>query len=139
MAGERLGAKNKFGWGEGGRVPSTAAGSGMKSFAIALGEWQNFDREVGSWALSGKKERRRWRRGIVAPIWVGGGSGRMVGAIAVCADGGGRTAGWPGWTRPWAPSRRWPLKLARTIENEAMAERLLRAESWPVWANWPAA
>ena len=128
VAGERLGAKNKFGWGEGGRVPSTAAGSGMKSFAIALGEWQNFDREVGSWALSGKKERRRWRRGIVAPIWVGGGSGRMVGAIAVCADGGGADGWMAGLDKAMGAIEALAAKLARTIENEAMAERLLRAE-----------
>ena len=56
---------------------------GGKSFAIALGEWKSFDPEVG--ARVGKKERRRWRRGLVAPMRAQ--HGKLLGAIVVCADG----------------------------------------------------
>ena len=101
---------------------------GSQSFAINLGEWEEFDPEVGTWALSGRKERRRWRRGLVAPIRTGGGAGRMMGALAVCADGPGLDGWLVGLDKAMAPVEALAAKLARTIENEAMAEKLLRAE-----------
>ena len=64
------------------RIVPAAWYKGTLSFAINLGEWSEFDPEVGTWALSGKRERRRWRRGLVAPIRMGGGTGRMMGALA---------------------------------------------------------
>ena len=125
---------------------------GAKSLSIPLGEWIQFDPEVGSWALSGRKERRKWRRAIVAPIrtgttrGTGPGLGRMVGAIAVCADGenlhghkngvatDGRAVPWTGpglsggLARAMGPIETLADRLATAMENEALADRLLRAE-----------
>ena len=101
---------------------------GSQSFAINLGEWEEFDPEVGTWALSGRKERRRLARGLVAPIRTGGGAGRMMGALAVCADGRGLDGWLIGLDKAMAPVEALAEKLARTMENEAMAEKLLRAE-----------
>ena len=131
-------------WGEsvvaeerGGAGPVAAAlgRMGVRSFPIALGEWRQFDREVGSWAMSGKHERRRWRRAIVAPIRAGAGnsSGRMVGAIIVCADGAAfedtqQSERSPGLDRAMGPIEALAARIAIAMENEAMAERLLRAE-----------
>jgi signal transduction histidine kinase len=96
-----------------------------------LGEWRSFDREIGSWAMSGKKERRRWRRGIVVPIRFG--VGRMSGAIAVCADGAKLDAllqaNHQGWlARAIGPIEGLAARIAAAMENEAMAERLGRSE-----------
>jgi len=123
-----------------------------KSLSISLGEWVQFDPEVGSWALSGRKERRKWRRAIVVPIRTGTtrgsgpGLGRMVGAIAVCADGenlhghkngsptDGRAVPWTGpglsggLARAMGPIESLADRLATAMENEGLAERLLRAE-----------
>jgi len=125
-------------------VTTTAVRGGMKSFSIPLGEWHAFDREVGSWAMSGKRERRRWRRAIIAPIWTGTSQGtrRMAGAIAVCADGDGlhgeafdgRAGGWSGLglsgglARAMGPIETLTERLATSMENEALSERLLRTE-----------
>ncbi len=79
--GEKIVAEERGGT-RAGRGLRNAAG---KSFAVALGEWRSFDKEVGSWAMSGRKERRRWRRGIVVPIRSAGGE-----------DGGG-DRGLRGW------------------------------------------
>ena len=124
-------------WGEqvveeerGGEVRVGARNS-AKSFAVGLGDWREFDREVGSWALSGKKERRRSRRGIVAPIRFG--VGRMTGAIAVCADGPDfdelvRKAE-QGWlARAMGPIEALAGRISTAMENEAMAEQLARAD-----------
>ena len=130
-------------WGEGvvadersGRMLVSARTVGQafaaKSFQIALGEWDKFDPAVGSWKLAGKKERRRWRRGIVAPIRSA--NGHMAGAIAVCADGPeldgvGLESGWTaGLTRAMGPIEALTARLAVSLENEALTERLLRAE-----------
>ena len=110
------------------RMVPAAWYKGTLSFAINLGEWTEFDPEVGTWALSGKRERRRWRRGLVAPIRMGGGSGRMMGALAVCADGPGLDGWEVGLDKAMSSVEALAAKLARTMENEAMAERLLRAE-----------
>jgi signal transduction histidine kinase len=125
------------------------ARAGSKSFSIPLGEWNAFDREVGTWARSGRKERRRWRRAIVAPIRVGAGRGmglgtgrgiaRIVGAIAVCADGPGLQGDGqrPGWTGPglsgglaraMGPLETLADRLAISLENEALSQRVLRTE-----------
>lgn len=115
--------------------PLAAGQGGMKSFAIPLGQWRDFDREVGTWAMSGRKERRQWRRGIVAPIRSR--SGRMLGAIAVCADGAGLDARGTGWAgdgmaggleRAIGPIEALAARLATAMENEALTERLVRAE-----------
>jgi signal transduction histidine kinase len=116
---------------------------GVKSFAIPLGEWGAFDREVGTWALSGRKERRRWRRAVVAAIRVGG--GRMEGAIVVCADGerlhgaeaktamGGRAL-WTeagrggGLARAMGPIETLADRLASAMETEALTERVQKSE-----------
>ena len=125
-------------WGEkvvaderGGRlVGGAGAGDrGVGSFQIRLGGWGEFDREVGSWAGEGRRERRRWRRGLVAPIRTH--SGRMLGAIVVCADGPG-IDGPEGWTvglvRAMGPIEALAARLSATLENEILNERLLRAE-----------
>ncbi len=130
-------------WGEGvvgderaGRISaaprSASNATSARSFQIALGEWEQFDPEVASWRLAGKKERRRWRRGIIAPIR--GQNGRMGGAIAVCADGPGLdgTGLDPGWTagltRAMGPIEALAARLAVAMDNEGLTERLLRAE-----------
>ena len=84
---------------------------GSNSFAVMLGK--------------GAAEVE-YRRAIVIPLWTIG--GRMIG----CACGGRR------WTaeraeevrlkRHWHHWRRLGLKVARSLENAAVAERLLRAE-----------
>ena len=99
--------------------------TGVKSFTIPLGEWTRFDREVSTRAVQGKRERRKSRRGIIAPIRIS--TGRMVGAIAVCADGS--KPGWPqGLERAMGPIEALAGRIAGSIENEALADRLLRAE-----------
>ena len=109
------------------------------SFSIPLGEWNRFDPEIASWALSGRKERRRWRRGIITPVRTRG--GRLLGALAVCADGA-RVDGTPlahtgeAWNskrpasleRALAPLEALASRLAAAMEANTTAERLLRAE-----------
>ena len=139
--GETLLAEERAGRSSAGAA--TGVRTGVKSFSIPLGEWKAFDREVGTWALSGRKERRRWRRAIISPIRTGShGMGRMVGAIAVCADGDGlhgrgvdgRAAGWTGrglsggLARAMGPIETLADRLATAMENEALTERLLRTE-----------
>jgi len=109
---------------------------GAKSVPIGLGEWQQFDPEISSWKMSGKKERRRSRRAIVLPVRTntgGGGTARLAGAIVVCSDGlavpaveeaGGRFA----VERLLSPLETLAGRLGRAMENEALGERLLRAE-----------
>ncbi len=138
-----------------GRSVATAAmgrelRGGTKSFAIAIGEWKKFDREVGTWALGGRRERRQWRRAVITPIRTGSAHGmghRLVGAIAVCADGerfdGGGTEGHDAWlgrrgvssvggevgvARAMGPIETLAGRLATAMENEALANRLLKTE-----------
>jgi signal transduction histidine kinase len=83
---------------------------GSKSFAVALGKGP------GAIGHSGA---------IVVPLWTVG--GRMLGALAVGADGlmcVKRSA----LARALAPMEALALKVERTLENAAVAERLLRAE-----------
>lgn len=112
--------------------------AGAKSVPISLGEWQEFDREISAWEMSGRKERRRWRRAVVLPIrtgvgaGLGGNKGRVVGGIVVCADGlqvpveddGGRLA----VERLLNPLEALAARLGTTMENEMLSERLLRGE-----------
>ena len=126
------------GWGEkvvaeerqGGPPKSIRAGAA--SFTIPIGEWEDFDRELSDWAMSGKKERRKWRRAIVAPIRAG--AGRVMGALVVCADGARgkgrkRRNDVPGGLeRAVGPIEALTRKLARELENDVLRERLLRAE-----------
>ena len=147
--GERLAAEER-----GGRSISRACApgivmglrGGMKSFAIPLGEWNQFDPEVGTWARSGRTERRKWRRAVIAPIRTGNAHGtghRLVGAISVCADGerlhGGGPNGYAAWVAPHSalgsslakamgPIETLADRLATAMENEALAERLLKTE-----------
>ena len=63
-------------------------------------------------------ERAAWRRVVVvAPMWSGG--GRLVGALVVSGADGLEQMG---------PLETLAAKLARTLENAALAERLLRSE-----------
>jgi signal transduction histidine kinase len=83
---------------------------GMKSFAVVLGA---------------SEDRLGCGRAIVAPLWTMG--GRMVGALAVCADtmmSVRRRA----LVEAVEPLEALAVKLGRTMENAALAERLLRAE-----------
>ena len=96
--------------------------AGVKSFAIPLGEWGRFDPEVGTWALEGKRERRRWRRAMVAPVRTR--TGRLMGAIVVCADGTAET----GVEKAMGAIETLAARLSTAMENELLAERLLRAE-----------
>lgn len=106
-----------------------AVRSGVKSFAIALGEWSRFDPEVAEWRMAGKRERRRWRRALVAPVRLA--SGRMAGAMVVCADGprGGVSQHFTeGLERAMGPIEALAARLASSVENETLGERLQRAE-----------
>ena len=140
----------------GGDVPSQVSaedplggwvcGNLAKSVPISLGRWGNFDREISAWAASGRVERRRWRRAIVLPIRTGAGlggslgaelarqwsGGRLVGAIVVCSDGlAAQVAGARGRIQVEKLVSGLELlaeKLGRRMENEALSQRLLRAE-----------
>lgn len=127
---------------DGGRKASPLGPAGAKSSQISLGEWQQFDPEVSSWRMSGKRERRQWRRAIVFPVRTGAGhgsrntGGRLVGAIVVCADG----LSLPREVAPKAQATEFrtdklvsgletlAARLGTAMENEALGERLLRAE-----------
>ena len=83
---------------------------GSNSFAVMLGKGVG---EV------------EYRRAIVIPLWTTG--GRMVGALAVGADGllGVQRAA---LEEALAPLEALGVKVARSMENAAVAERLMRAE-----------
>ena len=101
---------------------------GARSFSISLGDWRGFDPEVGSWALSGRRERRKARRAMAVPFR--NGAGRMLGAIVLCADGADfdEMVLSEGLVRALGPIEALAGRIAATLENEALAERLLRAE-----------
>ena len=125
--------------GSGRRLGPQGTDGAAPSFNIPLGEWSRFDPEIASWALSGRKERRRWRRGIITPVRSRG--GRLLGALAVCADGA-RVDGTPlantgeAWNskrpasleRALAPLEALASRLGAALEANTMSERLLRAE-----------
>ena len=123
----------------GGQMEPHGLDGAARTYSIALGEWSRFDPEVASWALSGRKERRRWRRGMITPVRSRG--GRLLGALAVCADGA-RVDGTPlasggeAWNskrpasleRALAPLEALAARLGAALEAHALGERLLRAE-----------
>ena len=127
--GERVVAEEQ---GTPGRTRATRAG--VKSFTIPLGEWQDFDREVGAWAMAGNKERRRWRRAILVPIRTR--TQRMDGAIVLCADGArnlafqgkGVSTGTSRLEGVVGPIEALAARVAIAFENEGLSARLLRAE-----------
>ncbi len=111
--------------------PPKSIRAGVSSFTIPIGEWAEFDRELSDWEMAGRRERRKWRRAIVAPIRAG--AGRLMGALVVCADGargnGRRRRHVPGGLeRAVGPIEALTRKLARELENDVLRERLLRAE-----------
>ncbi len=121
------------------RLERESVNGAAPSFSIPLGEWSRFDPEIASWALSGRKERRRWRRCIITPVRTRG--GRLLGALAVCADGA-RVDGTPlanageAWNgkrpasleRALAPLEALAARLGAALEANTTAERLMRAE-----------
>jgi signal transduction histidine kinase len=96
------------GWGERwmGVAGANVARAGMRS-----GQWAvpGLKAGTGSFVLELGGARVR-----MAPLWTTG--GRMLGAVAVCGEG------------DLAPIEGLAAKLARTMENAALAERLLRSE-----------
>ena len=110
--------------------------AGAKSVPISLGEWGNFDAEVGSWRMSGKRERRQFRRAVVLPVrcpvanGVGPIGGRVVGAIVVCPDGMSLRSGGPAARvdRFLSGVESLAGRLGMILENQSLNERLLRAE-----------
>ena len=83
---------------------------GSGSFAVILGRRPA---EIG------------YARGIVIPLWTSG--GRMLGVLAVCADGL-MTARRSALQEALAPLEALAMKLARSMENATLGERLMRAE-----------
>jgi len=141
--GEQVEREERGGVSLSGTDAAAILGRGVaKSIPIALGEWENFDPEVATWKMSGKRERRQWRRAIVMPVRTGTqsalgsgtamGVGRLVGAIVVCSDGLSvpilESAGRLRIDRLTSGLEMLATKLGRTMENEALGERLLRAE-----------
>ena len=110
--------------------------SGAKHVPISLGEWQNFDAEISSWKMSGKRERRQWRRAIVMPIrtsvvqGLGPVGGRVAGAIVVCPDGMADRSGGPAARvdRNLSGLESLAARLGTALENQTLGNRLLRAE-----------
>ncbi len=85
---------------------------GTKSFAMRLEEVDRLGEFLG------ESERPV---AMVAPLWTMG--GRLVGALVVCADDRGKRGG-----GEMGPLEALAVKLARTMENAALADRLLRQE-----------
>jgi signal transduction histidine kinase len=83
---------------------------GSNSFTVILGK---------------RAAEGEYRRAIVIPLWTTG--GRMLGALAVGADGvlGVRRSA---LEKALEPLEALGVKVARSLENAAVAERLLRAE-----------
>ncbi len=108
-----------------GQPKALADRGGVKSFSIPLGEWKVFDAALVRRQLEGKRERRQYRRGIVAPVRTQ--TGKLIGAIVVCADG--NKEGWPpGLERAMGGLETLAARIAGTLENEALSERVMRAE-----------
>ena len=133
-------------------------GPGTKNVTIALGEWGRYDYVLSPRLAAGQRERRRWRRAIVTPIWASGNAGtavsstktamsstktamsstktamsRMTGAIIVCADASaedepGRRARIRGPEPRMGAIEALASRLGTSIENRGLTERLLRAE-----------
>ncbi len=119
---------------EGNRSGTMGGRTAAASVAISLGEWGRFDPEISSWALSGKVERRRWRRAIAVPVRTLRGvmPQRMAGAIVVCGDGLAErvrdAAGFVKMERLLSPVEVLAARLSASLEAEALGARLSRAE-----------
>ena len=124
-------------------TPVVLRRSEAKSLPISLGRWESFDREVATWRMQGKRERRQTRRAIALPIWGGpdaghgGGPSRLAGAIVVCLDGmnvplregNGKVGGQAlRADRLMNGLESLVARLGSAIEHEALDNRLLRAE-----------
>ena len=108
-----------------GQPKAAADRGGVKSFTIPLGEWKAFDPEVQTRVVAGKRERRQFRRGIVAPVRTQ--AGKLIGAIVVAPDG--TKEGWPpGLERAMGPLEALAARIACSLENESLNDRVLRAE-----------
>ncbi len=108
-----------------GQPKAAADRGGVKSFTIPLGEWKAFDPEVQTRVVAGKRERRQYRRGIVAPVRTQ--TGKLIGAIVVAPDG--TKEGWPpGLERAMGPLEALAARIASSLENETLSDRVLRAE-----------
>ena len=66
--GARVVQEERGGVRRAGQPRPAADRGGVKSFSIPLGEWKAFDREIATREMSGKRERRQYRRGLVAPL-----------------------------------------------------------------------
>ena len=119
-------------WGE--TLPDGTLVNGRMSKGMEAALGRRLSR--GSFALQLERRRSPARgaldptqmgcKGMVAvPLWTG--AGKLAGVLAVCADGqeaeGGRTSG-----EMLLPVEALATKLARTIENRQLTDRLLRAE-----------
>ena len=108
-----------------GQPKAAADRGGVKSFTIPLGEWKAFDPRVQTRVVAGKRERRQYRRGIVAPVRTQ--AGKLIGAIVVAPDG--TKEGWPpGLERAMGPLEALAARIASSLENENLNDRVLRAE-----------
>jgi C4-dicarboxylate-specific signal transduction histidine kinase len=129
-------------WGEliaaeesaGGPIRSLTTGTGLafgsvrvgsESFALQLGPWEQFDPEINPRLQEGKRERRRFRRAIATPMRTQ--VGRIAGVLVACGEMN-RTGASMSVERAIGPIEMLATKLAATMENIRMAERLLRAE-----------
>jgi signal transduction histidine kinase len=101
---------NAWGAGFAGVRDGLGARVGTRSFAVMLGK---MPAEVG------------YRRAVVTPMWTT--AGRMMGALVVGADGlmGVRRSA---LAKALEPLEALAFKLERSMENAALAERLVRAE-----------
>ena len=132
--GEQVTAEDRGG--EGNRSGTMGGRTAAAHVPISLGEWARFDPEISSWAMSGRRERRRWRRAIAVPIRTVGRAGpaaaRMAGAIVVCTDGlterAQDAAGHVTIERLLDPVGTLAARIATALEAEALCERLARAE-----------
>jgi signal transduction histidine kinase len=98
---------------------------GRHSFALQLGEWEEFDAELSEWKREGKRERRRYRRAVATPLRMQ--SGRILGVLVVCGEMS-RVDRPMGIERALMPIEALALRVANAIESAEMADRLLRAE-----------
>jgi signal transduction histidine kinase len=123
--GAKVVAEERTGVRRAGAPKAAADRGGVKSFSIPLGEWKDFDAEIHAREMEGKRERRQFRRGLVAPVRMS--SGKLMGAIIVAADAS--KPGWaPGLERAMGPLETLASRIAAALENEALGERLVRAE-----------
>ncbi len=123
--GARVVQEERGGVRRAGQPRPAADRGGVKSFSIPLGEWKAFDREIATREMSGKRERRQYRRGLVAPLRTQ--AGKLIGAIVIAADG--NKEGWaPGLEKSMGPVETLAARIAGALENDSLSERVIRAE-----------